>query len=93
MKFVITLTAIFCFIIASCYGQSQNIFWGTTPGWNDTQKSHSVFWGTPAWNDTRILYQQVNVSSSFLQVTERDVVFPSPVSINLFQFYFEMGNL
>lgn len=77
MKFIITSTAIFCFVLVStCYGQS-----------------HNIFWGSPAWNDTRILYQHVNVSSSFLQTTTRDIQFPSVVSKNLFQFYFELESL
>ncbi len=65
MKIVITSTAILCLLIV-----------GRCYG-----QSHNIFWGTPAWNDTRILYQHVNVSSSFLQVTSQDVAFPSAVSI------------
>lgn len=68
MKIVITSTAIFCLLIAS----------------SCYGQSHNLFWGNPAWNDTRILYQHVNVSSSFLQVTTRDVVFPSAVSKSSF---------
>lgn len=64
MKLVIASSAILCLLIAS----------------SCYGQSHNVFWGTPAWNDTRIFYQHVNVTSSFLQVITRDVVFPSAVS-------------
>lgn len=64
MKIAITSAAIFCLLIAS----------------SCYGQSHNIFWGTPAWNDTRILYQHVNVTSSFLQQITREVAFPSAVS-------------
>lgn len=64
MKIAIASTAILCLLIAS----------------SCYGQSHNIFWGAPAWNDTRILYQHVNVSSSYLQTTTRDVAFPAAVS-------------
>ncbi|KAG4069467.1 hypothetical protein HA402_001766 [Bradysia odoriphaga] len=66
MKIVIASAAILCLLIAT----------------SCYAQSHNAFWGAPAWNDTRIFYQHVNVSSSFLQVITRDVAFPSAGYVN-----------
>lgn len=66
MKFIITSSSVvLCLLIAS----------------SCYGQSHNIFWGMAAWNDTRILFQHVNASSSFLQQVTRDVVFPSAVSV------------
>lgn len=78
MKLTISLAGVLCCIIAS----------------SCYAQSNNLILGAASWNDTRILYQHVNFNSSMLQVTTREVAFPSAVSIFklLFWIFYQVGS-